>query len=107
MYFDYILQAAIYQEIVFQNTGKRLPFYFACVSKEEITDIDIVYVDNQTLHDRIYGNEFSIGIADDVQLIRMLINEEVEPNSCGKCRHCLPLKVINRPIHFMELEGEL
>ena len=26
VYFDYILQAAINQEIVFQNTGKRIPF---------------------------------------------------------------------------------
>jgi hypothetical protein len=104
IYFDYILQAAVYQEIVFQNTGERLPFYFNCVSKEPITDLEVVYVDNQTLHERIYGSEFSSGIAGDVQNIRLLMNKEADPSSCGKCNYCLPKKKIDRPIHFMDLE---
>lgn len=107
IYYDYILQAAVYQEIVFQNTGERLPFYFACASKEAITDLEVVYVDDQTLHERIYGNEFSPGIANDVQNIRLLMNHEVEPIKCGRCDYCLPKKKIERPIHFLELEGEL
>ena len=106
MYFDYILQAAIYQEIVFQNTGKRLPFYFAILSKEAITDLEVVCVDNETLHERIYGNEFSPGIADEVQNIRLIMNGEIEPTECGRCSDCLPRKKIVKAIHFTELEGE-
>lgn len=106
VYFDYILQAAIYQEIVFQNTGKRLPFYFAILSKEAITDLEVVCVDNETLHERIYGNEFSPGIADEVQNIRLIMNGEIEPTECGRCSYCLPKKKIVKAIHFTELEGE-
>ena len=106
VYFDYILQAAIYQEIVFQNTGKRLPFYFAIISKEAITDLEIVHIDNETLRERIYGNEFSPGIADEVQNIRLIMNGEIEPTECGKCNYCLPRKKIVRPIHFTELEDD-
>lgn len=104
IFFDYILQAAIYQEIVYQNTGKRLPFYFACASKEQITDIEIIYVDDKTLQERIYGNEFSSGIAEQVQNIRLIMNNEIEPIGCGRCDYCLPLKKIEKPIHFLELE---
>lgn len=107
IYYDYILQAAIYQEIVFQNTGERLPFYFNCVSKQKITDLDVIFVDNQTLHDRIYGNDFYPGIANEVENIRLLMNGDVEPTSCNHCSYCLPKKKIERPIHFLELEGEL
>ena len=106
-YFDYILQASIYQEIVFQNTGQRLPFYFAILSKESITDLEIVGIDNQTLHERIYGSEFSAGIANEVQNIRLIMNGEIEPIECGKCAYCLPRKKITRAIHYLELEGEL
>lgn len=39
---EYDLQGAVYQEIVRQNTGKKLPFYLAAATKEKVTDIDIV-----------------------------------------------------------------
>ena len=34
-YWGYDIQGAIYQEIVYQNTGERLPFYIAAGTKEE------------------------------------------------------------------------
>lgn len=33
-YWGYDIQAAVYQEIVYQNTGERLPFYFVVATKE-------------------------------------------------------------------------
>lgn len=106
-YFDYILQGAIYQEIVFQNTGNRLPFYLACVTKEKDVNFDLIWIDDQTLHDRLYGNEFSSGIAEQVNQIRLLKSGEVEPIECGECDYCLPRKKIDKPIHYLELLGEL
>lgn len=106
-YFDYILQGAIYQEIVYQNTGERLPFYLACISKEAITDIEIIYIDDKTLHERIYGDEFSEGIAEQVEIARMLLNKEVAPAECGHCEYCLPKKVIKKPIHYLEIGGDI
>lgn len=107
-YFDYILQGAIYQEIVFQNTGERLPFYLACVSKEMPNpNIELIGIDNTTLHERIYGNEFGGGIAEQVNQIRLLKNGEIEPIACNHCDYCLPRKKITKPIHFTELLGRL
>lgn len=106
-YFDYILQGAIYQEIVYQNTGERLPFYLACISKEPITDIEIIYIDDNTLHERIYGNEFMDGISGEVEIARMLLNGEIEPSECGACELCLPKKKIKKPIHYLEIGGDL
>lgn len=106
-YFDYILQGAVYQEVVFQNTGERLPFILACVSKESVTDLGLIWIDNDTLHERIYGSEFSAGIAEQVNQIRLLKSGEVEPIRCEHCDYCLPTKVISKPIHYLELMGEL
>ena len=106
-YFDYILQGAIYQEIVFQNTGKRLPFYLACISKEPITDLELIYIDDKTLQERIYGNEFMTGIAEQVEMARLILNKEIEPVGCGRCEYCLPKKVIKKPIHYLEIGGDL
>lgn len=106
-YFDYILQGAIYQEIVFQNTGERLPFYLACISKESITDLEIIYIDNETFHTRLHGNEFVQGIASECENIRLLKAGEIEPQSCGHCDYCLPKKKILKPIHYLEIGGTI
>jgi len=37
-YWGYDIQGAVYQEIVYQNTGKRLPFYIAAATKENYPD---------------------------------------------------------------------
>lgn len=104
-YFDYVLQGAIYQEVVFQNTGERLPFILACVSKEPIPDIALIWIDDQTLHDRIYGNELSEGIARECEQIMLLKRGEVEPIPCNHCAYCLPRKKLDKPMHYLELLG--
>ena len=43
-YWGYDLQAAVYQEVVYQNTGERLPFFVAAASKEEETDIELIWI---------------------------------------------------------------
>lgn len=106
-YFKYTQQLAIYQTLVFQNTGKLLPCYILAVTKEEPVDIELIYVDNETLHDIVHGSEFSKGLADDITQIRLLKSGEVEPIRCGCCDLCVSEKHIERPIHFTELEGLL
>lgn len=101
----YIQQLAIYQKIVEQNTGERLPCYILAVSKEPITDIELIYIDDETLHNTIYGNEFNQGLVDDITKVRMLKSGDIEPIKCGRCDLCLEEKKIERPIHFTELMG--
>ena len=102
-YFGYIWQGAIYQEIVYQNTGERLPFYLACVTKEPIPDIALVEIPNDIMHNAIYGNELTEGIARQCEQIRLLKSGEVEPIPCNHCAYCLPRKKIEKPILYTDL----
>ena len=105
--YSYILQLAIYQELIFQQTGNRLPCYIAAVSKEAVPDIEIIYIDDEALHAELFGDEFHDGIAGLVNNIMLLKNGETKPIKCGKCDVCKMEKKITRPIHYTELLGEL
>ena len=48
-YWGYDIQGAIYQEIVRQNTGKKLPFFIAAATKETEPDIRIIHVTDNYL----------------------------------------------------------
>ena len=45
----YDIQAAVYQEIVRQNTGKQLPFFIAGATKENEPDIAIISIPQPNL----------------------------------------------------------
>lgn len=106
-FFKYPQQLAIYQELVRQNTGKVLPCYILAVSKEPVTDISLIYFDNQSLHDIIHGNEFKRGLADDFEQIRLLKEGEIKPRKCGRCELCIKEKKLVKPIHYTEILGEI
>ena len=94
----YDLQGAVYQEVVFQNTGKRLPFYLAAATKEKTTDIDIVHLDQDrldfALHDRFEAN---------VELFDAIKHGIISPDRCEKCEYCKNTKVLTEPTEAEEL----
>ena len=88
---EYDVQGAVYQEIVRQNLGVKLPFYLAAATKEKVTDIDIVHIDQSIL---------------DIALERFKRNLEtydaikkgiIEPERCEKCEYCKNTKVLTSP----------
>lgn len=91
-YWGYDIQGAIYQEIVYQNTGKRLPFYIAGISKEEAIDIEVIYVGNNYLREAFAGVQAYIP-----HVLRVKHGEE-EPTRCETCKYCRETKVLKRPI---------
>lgn len=98
-YWGYDIQGAVYQEVVYQNTGKRLPFYIAAATKEEETDIELIQIDNQHLKEKLYE------VQQNTPKIVALKNGEYEPIRCGLCDYCKHTKVLTAPIHFSELLG--
>ena len=100
-YWGYDIQGAVYQEVVYQNTGKRLPFYIAGVSKEKEPNIEIIQIDDQHLKEKLYEVE------QNTPKIIALKNKEIEPIRCGICDWCKHTKVLTKPIHFSELLGEV
>lgn len=88
---EYDLQGAVYQEIVRQNTGKRLPFYLAVATKEKVTDIDIIHIPQDTL-------EFALDrFRRDVESFDAMKKGVIEPDRCEKCEYCKMTKVITMP----------
>jgi len=100
-YWGYDIQGAIYQEIYYQNTGERLPFYIAAASKEKYPNIEIIQIDDKHLQEKLYEVESNI------PRIIALKNKAIEPARCGTCDYCKHTKVLTRPIHFSELIGEV
>lgn len=97
----YDLQGAVYQEIVRQNTGKTLPFYIAAASKEEEPDIEILYIDDAHLREKLYEAE------QNTPKILALKNREYDPVRCEVCSYCRHTKVLTRPLHYSELMTEV
>jgi hypothetical protein len=100
-YWGYDIQGAVYQEIVYRVTGERLPFFIAAASKEKEPDIELIWVPDEHLKEKL------IEIERNIPKILMLKNKEVEPIRCGTCDYCKHTKVLTKPIHFSELLGEI
>ena len=100
-YYDYDLQGAIYQEIVRQNTGKKLPFFLACISKEKVPDHEIIWIDDESLEERLFNEQANI------IHVGLLKNGEVEPTACGCCDYCRGRKKVSKAINWREIGGKL
>lgn len=100
-YWGYDIQGAIYQEIVYQNTGDRLPFYIAGVSKEETPDLEVIYVHNTYL-------EEALGIAErNMPRILEVKFGGATPFRCESCDWCRETKVLKKPIGIGDLVASL
>lgn len=91
-WWGYDLQGAIYQELVHQMTGERLPFYIAALSKQSPCDIDLIQVPQDRL------DEAMARITPDVlDHIERLKSGEEAPTRCERCDWCRMTKVIRKP----------
>ena len=96
----YDLQGAVYQEIVRQNTGKKLPFYLAAATKEAETDIGIFEVPQNLLD---FELERFAESAPTYQLIKQGV---IPAERCEKCDYCKHTKVLNKIITMEELNND-
>ena len=87
----YDIQGAVYQEIVRQNTGEKLPFYLAAATKEKITDIDIVQLDQKLLDNALER------FKREVEFFDAMKQGVIAPLRCEKCEFCKNTKVLREP----------
>ncbi len=88
---SYDIQGAVYQEVVRQNTGEKLPFYLAAATKEKITDIDIVQLDQKLLDEALERFKREVEFFDAVK------KGVIDPLRCEKCEFCKQTKVLREP----------
>lgn len=87
----YDLQGAVYQEVVFQNTGKRLPFCLAAATKETVPDLDILNIGQRDL-------DLAMGVfTRDVMTYDAMKLGIIQPQRCGSCDYCKETKILTVP----------
>lgn len=93
-YWGYDIQGAVYQEIVYQNTGERLPFYLDIGTKENPSHLAVAEIKQYDLDDAL---DIVIKDAPRYQAIK---NGEIEPERCGEydCNYCTETEIITEPI---------
>ena len=93
-YWGYDLQAACYQEIVFQNTGKRLPFYFIVATKEKPSHLAVGEINQWNM------DEAMEVVRKNIARFQKIKNGEFPPERCEDygCDYCTATKILTEPI---------
>ena len=103
---NYDLQGACYQYIYEQNTGLKLPFYIAAISKDKDSDgvahprLKIIQIPQFKLDERLAE------VKANIWKVQALKNGEIKPIHCKKCDYCadtLPCEVISLDELVLEL----
>lgn len=84
----YDIQGAVYQEIVRQNTGKRIPFVIAVATKEDEPDIELIEVD------QVFLDEALTRVKADIPRYAGLKTGKIEPTQCHVCPCCRKDKIL-------------
>jgi len=84
MAFGYDIQLAIYQEVVRQKTGDKLPCYLACVDKQPFPICDIIEIPQKRLDEALEG------VRRHCATIIGLKSGDIEPTRCNHsdCDYC-------------------
>ena len=93
-YWGYDIQAACYQEIVYQNIGKRLPFYFDVATKEKPAHLAFGQISQWNIDkamDTVRAN---------IVRFQKIKAGELEAERCEDygCDYCTETKIITEPI---------
>ena len=95
-YWKYTTQMAVYQEIVYQNTGERLPCYIVAVTKESPARVTVCEIDQFTMDNEL----------DEVKKLapryQKIKTGEIEPERCEEygCDYCAQTKVLTEPVPY-------
>lgn len=101
-YFGYVEQAFFYQYAVEYNTGKKLPFYLAVISKDKEYNIPhprlaVIQIPDKVIAEK--GEE----IKQKIHSVWSLIQGEYEPVPCKHCEWCADNLALERVISMDEL----
>ena len=78
----YHVELAIFQEIVYQNTGKRLPCYIVGITKESPSDVGVFEITQPKLDSAMKLIKENIGRIEDI------LAGKVAPHRCEECEYC-------------------
>lgn len=88
--YNYVLQLAVYQELVRQNFGKRGNTYLMAASKEKIPDIYGLEISQDLLDIELNEFRYYAPMFDDMK------KGISKPSACNSCDYCKSIKVIDK-----------
>ena len=93
-YWGYDLQAAVYQEIVRQNTGETLPFFFVVATKEQPAHLAVGEISQWNMDEALDV------VRKHIVRFQKIKNNEIPAERCEDygCDYCTRTKVITEPI---------
>ena len=93
-YWGYDMQAACYQEIVYQNTGERLPFFFTVATKEKPAHLAVGQISQWNI-----DKAMDI-VRENIVHFQKIKAGETEADRCEDygCDFCTSTKIITEPI---------
>lgn len=93
-YWGYDLQAACYQEIVYQNIGKRLPFYFDVATKEKPAHLAVGQISQWNIDKAMET------VRANIVHFQKIKTGEIPPDRCEdySCDWCTSTKIITEAI---------
>ncbi|MBR3208852.1 MAG: PD-(D/E)XK nuclease-like domain-containing protein [Bacilli bacterium] len=80
--YNYDIELAIFQEIVFQNTGEKLPCYLCAITKEKPSDVAIFQIPQEKLD---YALKL---VLSHINRIGDILDGKVAPHRCETCEYC-------------------
>lgn len=99
-FYDYVLQGAIYQEIVRQNTGLQLPFIIAVATKEKEPQFALLQIPQEKMDFKL---EF---LKSYLPHIKDLKEGKAIPTSCGRCEYCISKKEVDQIFYYDDFFNE-
>lgn len=93
------LQMAIYQEIVRQNIGEKLPTFLACITKQDPPDLAVIGLNQEVL-----DAELAV-LKAKLPLLEAMRFGAVEATRCNHCAYCRQSRTINRPMSLSEFNN--
>lgn len=96
-YWGYTIQAALYQEIVRQNTGKRLPFFIAAVTKQKEPDLALLAIPDEVLDIKLEQ------IKEILVHIYNIKHGAISAQRCEKCDYCRWTKKLTHILDYRDI----
>lgn len=84
--YDYDIELAIFQEIVYQKTGKKLKCVLCCATKEDLPDIGLFEIPQLNLDKALKI------VYDNLPRYKSIRDGKVAPNRCEQCTYCKKTK---------------
>lgn len=91
-YWQYDTQMAIYQAVIEKVTGKKLPTFLACITKEDPPDILLVEIDQKAIDIELEMLSYKI---DRYAGIKAGV---IQPTRCENCSYCRATRKLTGPI---------